>query len=339
MTMIAAGDLVFVTNGGTLQHRSPDGGTLIEWKILDPNRFNRPYGMCVSAAGESYVCMDRIDNLTRPEGGPGNGAPGIIKFSADFTIQTWWNNPSTMFMQNSGPAPYTERHPLGIDQLPDGTFIVIVYEFNSTAPSTPIDQRRQVALYNLAADGTLITIWHGILVDYVNFEGIGTFAVMRVARDCQDPNIVWYSHSSQSLFKFNLTTGIGTRFLSINRLLPFEFGDMAPLPGGGVIAAMTRGFVTISTSNNPFSVGSTVGNHQGNTFGPARAVVQKAGLSPATFFADEGGFYQHVPENKIYFGEYSMTDGSVVAERIVQQAGINSSNNQPVTGMDVFADT
>lgn len=344
MTTILRNELVLVTDGGTLQHRSADGVTLIEWKPLDGNNFNRPRGMCIGGTGETYVCMDRISSLIPPGGGPTTGQPGIIKFSANFATQTYWNNPSTMFMSGGGPAPYQERWPMDIDELPDGTFIVIAHERSNTAPTTPVDQRRQVALYHMAANGTLITIWHNILCDFDSFNGIGTFIPLRVSRDCVDPNIVWYTHTSQSLFKFNLTTGIGTRWKTINRLLPFDFGDLAPLPGGGVLVAMTRGPST-GTFNNPFSVpsswifGVTATNHTRNTFGPQWAITPKSGLSPTTFFGDEGTQYQHTPENKYYFDEYVMTDGAVVTQRIVQQPGISANNNQAVHGMDVYFDT
>lgn len=344
MTAIIAGEVVLVTDGGTLQHRSADGATVVEWKSLDGFNFNRPRGMCISTVGETYVCMDRISALIPPEGGGTTGRPGIIKFSTDFATQTYWNNPSTMFMSSGGASPYTERYPMDIDQLRDGTFIVIVFERNPTAPFTPLFERNQVALYHMATDGTIITIWHTVLSDYDSFNGIGNFIPLRVSRDCLDPNIVWYTHSSQSIFRFNLTTGTATRWKTINRRLPFDFGDLVALPAGGVLVAMTR-TVSTGTTNNPFSIptswsfGTTSTNHTRNTFGPQWAITPKSGRNPATFFGDEGTQYQHTPENKYYYDEYSMTDGAVVAQRILQPVGISTSNNQTLRGIDVFYDT
>lgn len=305
MTLVARGDLIMGSRSdGIFQHRGPDG-TLIDSFQGDLGHFNRVRGVGLDTDGNSYFCMERIDGAKRPGATSARGRQGIIRQDNTFTNNAANQIDWGTFDYGTQSATSNVFEPMDIVQLHDGTFVALMHMQYNVVANRPGGHFAWMGLWHLDADGAIITRWDNVNTD---FDGLNGVFDGRIAADCADANIVYYTHYSQTIFRFNISTGVNIAPFKQLRdaRLPFTFGDLQVLAGGTIVVAMSEGF------RSGFGTWATPGltSAENNTAGPREAITMRS--NGTSFFADQG-FYARNPGNVYHIKEHSLATGLVVS--------------------------
>lgn len=284
MASIGKGDLIVVSGWGYLHHKTPNG-VHIETFVLDD--FSQPWGVKFGPGGKVYVAMDEIWLALYPGETFGSGYPGILVFESNLAgmlIRTEYEgDPNT-----GGGTIFNAFGEWGFfdsdEDIPrdicfaNGKMYVLGYAFRHLNPTSPVYKRDTLAITEYDMSGTLLNRWEPD-VDYDGWNGVFRG---RIAADCD--GILYYTHYSQSIFRFDPVTGLNlTPLAVIDRRLPFQFGSMRLIKnaegGTEMIVALSEWFT--SFFQGPFATGSPTYSPGG----PRQGIALHS--DKTTFWADD----------------------------------------------------